>query len=153
MAEALKKKLRDRRYRTAFADAVLDDSIVLQIKTLRENRGFSQEELGRRAGMKQGAISRIESSDYGAWSVSTLKRIAKELDLPLSLRFVSWGNLLETAAHFTPAHLDVPPFDQDPAFLPVSDTTYVMDSTYLCTAIQRELRAFEHSLISEGWNQ
>lgn len=113
-AENLKARLQDRKYRVAYAESLLDDAIALQIRKLREDRGLSQAELGRRAGMKQGAISRIESSDYGAWSVSTLKRIAAALDLPLSIRFESWGHLVEAATHLTLEHLAVPSFERDP---------------------------------------
>ena len=95
MDENLRKKLRDRDYRAEFAESFLDDTLPLQIRSIRESRGLSQKELGDLTGMKQGAISRLERADYGAWSVATLKRIAKALDLPLSVKFESWSEFVK----------------------------------------------------------
>lgn len=117
MDEKLKKKMSDREYRRAFAEGFLDDSLALQIRTLREKRQLSQDDLAERTGMKQATISRIENSEYGRWTISTLKRLARALDLPLSVRFQSWGELLDDASHFTPECLSIPGFERDPAFV------------------------------------
>ena len=123
-AEDLKKKFKDPKYRAAYADSLLDDAIALQIRKLREDRGLSQAELGKRAGMRQGAVSRIESADYGAWTVNTLKRIGAALDVPLSIRFESWGDLVETATNLTPDRLAVPSFEEDPKILGTTQIEY-----------------------------
>lgn len=113
MDENLRQRLRDRDYRAEFADGMLDDALALQIRTIRESRGLSQKQLGELTGMKQGAISRIERADYGAWSVATLKRIARALDLPLSVRFQSWSEFSSAIAHVTPECLTPPSFADD----------------------------------------
>jgi transcriptional regulator with XRE-family HTH domain len=135
MDEKLKTKLRSREYRAEFAEALLDDTIALQIRTIRESRNLSQAELARRAGMKQGAISRIESSDYGKWSVSTLKRIARALDVPLLVRFESWGRLIEAATHFTRADLYVPTFEEDSVFAAADRTVAKLSVTAALTGV------------------
>lgn len=48
------------------------------LKTLRENKGWNREELGRRVGIKAQSIYNIESGG-GCASVDTLQRLAKEL--------------------------------------------------------------------------
>lgn len=129
MDEKLKKKMYERRFRRAFAESVLDEALALQIRTIREKRQMSQQALAKITRMTQTAISRIESADYGRWSISTLKRLARALDLPLSVRFQSWEELMHDAENFTPAALSVPSFAKDRVFFsgePVmSAQTYV----------------------------
>lgn len=109
----LKDKLRNREYRTAYAESFLDSSIALQIKTLREERGWTQAELAERAGMMQSRISTLEQADYSSWSVKTLRRLAEAFDLVLSVRFESFGWLLNQATRFSRADLRRPSFNED----------------------------------------
>jgi transcriptional regulator with XRE-family HTH domain len=50
-----------------------------KIATLRRARGFSQDELGRRAGVTQAALSRIETGIYRQPRRGTLRRVARVL--------------------------------------------------------------------------
>jgi len=114
--DALIRELRDKEDRTEYAIEFGDSSIALQIKALRLRRGWSQAELARRAGMKQSRISDMEKVDYSSWSVKTLRRLAEAFDLPLVVRFESWGSLLGDIAELDRASLERPPFEEDPAF-------------------------------------
>ncbi len=112
----LLKEFHDKEARTEYADQFLDASIALQITTLRQERQLTQQELGDLAGMKQSRISTMEKIDYSSWSVRTLRRLARALDLPLVIRFESWGNFLDGVTKLGRKDLDRPSFEDDPAF-------------------------------------
>lgn len=63
--------------------------IAQQIYDLRTKAGLTQKEFAKRVGMKQSAISRLESTDYrGCYRTATLGRIAKAMNKELQLNFV-----------------------------------------------------------------
>ena len=80
----------EREYREAYAASELDTLLAMQIRVLREQRGWTQAQLAERAGMKQARISAMEDVNYQAWSVRTLKRLAAAFDLPLMVSFGDW---------------------------------------------------------------
>lgn len=108
----------DKEARTEYADEFLDAAIALQIATLRQERELTQQELGDLAGMKQSRISTMEKVDYSSWSVRTLRRLAKAFDLPLIIRFESWGNFLDGVTRLSRRELNRPSFEKDPVFNP-----------------------------------
>jgi transcriptional regulator with XRE-family HTH domain len=120
----LVEQLHDKEYRTVYADSVLDSTVAAQIKA----RGWTQAELAERADMKQSRISTMEDVSYGSWTLSTLKRLARALDLRLVVRFESFGSLfngIRTRGEldsFDEALLVRPPFEQDVGLLPEQPT-------------------------------
>jgi len=109
----LLSKLRNQEYRHAFLSSAVNELIATQIRLMRKRRRWDQIELGRRAGMKQAAISRLENPDYGSVSVSTLKRLAKALDVGLVVRFVGFGEVAEWQLNLSPAKLTPPSYAED----------------------------------------
>ncbi len=114
--ERVARELRDKDDRTDYAVEFGDSSIALQIKALRLKNGWTQAELGERAGMKQSRISDMENVDYSSWSVTTLRRIAQAFDLPLAVHFESWGKFLDDVMGLSRVALERPSFEDDPAF-------------------------------------
>lgn len=57
----------------------------LVIKSLREEKQLTQEQLAEKAGLTRGYISRLEAGDYtdGSPTIKTLQKIAEGLFLPL----------------------------------------------------------------------
>ncbi len=57
----------------------------LIIKSLREDKGLTQEKLAEEAGLTRGYISRMEGGTYSvdSPSIKTLQKIAKGLSVPL----------------------------------------------------------------------
>jgi ribosome-binding protein aMBF1 (putative translation factor) len=55
------------------------------IRDARDARGWTQRQLARKAGTSQSYISRIEDADYDRIMVATLEKLAKTLDLPLTI--------------------------------------------------------------------
>lgn len=68
--------------------------IARQVRALREQRGWSQEDLGDQTGKPQSAISRVEDPDYGKLTLQTLFDLARAYDLPLLIQFVEWSDWL-----------------------------------------------------------
>ncbi len=110
------RELLDTEERTDYAVEFGDSSIALQIKALRLKNGWTQAELGERAGMHQSRISDMEGVDYSSWSVTTLRRLACAFDLPLIVSFESWGKFLDDVLGMGRAALERPSIDEDPAF-------------------------------------
>src|SRR5450755_1725340 len=81
--------------RDSFIDSHLAKGIAYQIRATRERQGLTQKELADRAGMKQNAISRIESPGYGQLSLKTLRRVASALDVGLVVRLAPFGELVD----------------------------------------------------------
>lgn len=120
----------DEEARREYADEFLDAAVALQIKTLRQQRDWTQQDLASRAGMKQSRISVMEQVDYSSWSVKTLRRLAAAFDLALVVRFESFGNLLGDITSLGRATLERPSFADDPVFHPeTAVTSTVVDMT------------------------
>lgn len=115
--DRLLTEFNDEEARREYADEFLDTAIALQIKALRQQRGWNQSELGRRAGkMKQQQVSQLERVDYASWTIQTLKRLAAAFDLVLQVKFESFGELLNDAATISRESLERPSFADDPVF-------------------------------------
>ena len=73
--------------------AMIDEEMVsLEVAQLvydaRQAAGLTQKELARRVGTTQSVIARLEDADYRGHSLTMLQRIAKALDLQLSVQFL-----------------------------------------------------------------
>lgn len=108
-------KLRDKEYRNAYVEEKVATSLPFQIRALREqpDRDWSQAELGRRAGMRQNAISRLEDAESGTPSISTLLRLARAFDVALLVKFVPFSKLLHEFADLSSEALSAQSFEQE----------------------------------------
>lgn len=91
----LRERIRDKEFRYT-ADAVFQAwRMRTQIRGLRIKRGLTQEQLGALCGLRQSQIARLETM-YAPVDVrvKTLRRIARALDVRLSLKFVGWITFL-----------------------------------------------------------
>lgn len=108
--DALGFSTKDERHRL-MAD-VIAITLAWQIRAMRADRGWTQEELAKRAGTSQEAISRLEDpKSMLSVRVQTLINIAQAFDCALVARFQDWKSWMEnmlTAAAFAPL-----PFDKD----------------------------------------
>jgi len=116
LLNSLKKSFRDKEYRHGYVDEFLNANIATQIKVLREQRGWSQKELAKRAGMLQPRISILENVDYSSWSISALRKIAEAFDLTLCVSFESFGRRVQDIFSLKRENLERPSFDEDDFF-------------------------------------
>ncbi len=116
LTNRLRVEFRDEETRHIYAEDFLNTYIATQLKVLREDRNWTQRQLAERAGMRQERISVLEDVNYEAWSVRTLKRLAKAFDLRLSIKFESFASFLTEFDHFRRETLTRPSFEDDPAF-------------------------------------
>ena len=82
ISKRLLSDLRDKDARDVFVEEHVRTGPAYQIKTLRNAREWSQEELGHRMSDEpQSTISRLENPDYGRFSIGTLLRVASAFDV------------------------------------------------------------------------
>jgi transcriptional regulator with XRE-family HTH domain len=74
--------------------------VAAQIKTIREQRQWTQADLAERIGTKQAGISRLENVNYDAWKVETLTRIARAFDVRLRISFEEFDSLIDEVERF-----------------------------------------------------
>jgi len=102
--------------RHELAGTYLNVRVALQIKQLRLARGWSQEELARRAGIHQPQIANLESTRWKSWpQVETLEQIARAFDVSLHINFAEWSSLVTEFLN----NSDIPTpadFEHDPVF-------------------------------------
>lgn len=72
-------------------------TISMQVRANRKSRGLTQWQLSRKAGVSWATIQRIERWYNVDYTVNTLLKIAKALDIAFVSRFVSWLELLTEA--------------------------------------------------------
>ena len=77
------------------------------MQALRDQSGLSQAEFAIKIGKTQSVVSRLEDTEYGAVTVSTLLDVAKELDIALLVQFCSYTELLSRYADVSPQGLRV----------------------------------------------
>ena len=120
--------LHDKEYRQLFVEQHINRTVAFQTRSTREAQGLTQADLGRAAEMAQARISLLEDPNYGNFSITTLKRIARALDVALIVRFVPFSELTswvvgerQIIQGLSPEALAVPPFMDDLALLKKRD--------------------------------
>ena len=112
----LREELDDPEARHDYAELFLNSSIALQIKALRLQRGWSQEDLAARADLHQAQILAMEQVSHSSWNLESLQKIAKAFDLSLRVSFETFGTLLNDYVEQDRSSLERSSFADDPAF-------------------------------------
>lgn len=96
------ESFQDKDYRDIFVEEHISVGLAHQIRELRDKYGWTQEELGDRAGKKQPVIAQLENPDYGSYTLRTLKTLASAFDVALQVNFVSFRDLIQRATNLAP---------------------------------------------------
>jgi len=131
--------------RAKFVDSSLNKHLAFQLRTMRDDKGWSQQETAQRAKMTQNAISRLENPFYGKATLTTLKRIAATHDVALMVTFVPFSQLVDWVSGtpyleqgLRPESMHLPTFDEEMrlgAFFPQS-----ADNTSSCLVARSTTR-------------
>lgn len=114
MFEEIWRKLSgSREYRSSFAKAQFKRLVPFQIRELRKQRGWNQEQLAQRANVTQGVVSRAEDSNYGNLTVNTILKIADGFDAVFVGRFVPYSEFIKWYEDPTEPFKKVPSFEEE----------------------------------------
>ena len=73
---------------------MLEKKISDKIREIRKNKGFTLAQLGKEIGLSKGLLSRIENNQVSP-PIATLSKIARGLEVPISIFFEEDENLQE----------------------------------------------------------
>lgn len=111
------EQLKNKEYRDAFVEEHINTGISFQIKTLRNQRKWTQTKLGKLAkDMDQVRISVLESPNYEGVALSTLKKLASAFDVALIVRFAPISELVEWELNLSSESLEAIGFKEDTYF-------------------------------------
>jgi len=110
-SDALIRKLGDREFRHGYLEDQVRTNIAFQIHALRNQRGWTQQQLAERTGKPPSGISRLEDPDYGKVSLTTLLQIAEAFDVALLVQFAEWDDWLQRMADVSPFALQKRSFE------------------------------------------
>jgi transcriptional regulator with XRE-family HTH domain len=106
--------LRDPEVRHLYLDSTIRQLIAMQLRSMREERRWSQTEVGDLAGgMKQPAIARLEDPSYTGMTLATLKRLAKAFDVALIVRFAAFSEFVDWTVQLNSYRLSPPEYRED----------------------------------------
>jgi transcriptional regulator with XRE-family HTH domain len=103
--------MQDKEYRHGFVNAQIEIDLPFQIRALRKQRELTQPQLADLTGMKQSRISKMEKPGAAHFTLETLRRLAKALDVALLVRFAPFRELVAWSHEFNPDSFVVPSFD------------------------------------------
>lgn len=109
----MRAELFEKDYRTEFVAETVRNRIAYQIRALRQQREWSQAELGKRSGKAQNVISRLENPDYGSLTVTTLLDVAAAFDVGLIVSFAPFKKVLAQLTDVSPKALFVASFKEE----------------------------------------
>lgn len=105
------ESLNDREFRHLYVSDSIREMLAAQIRDMREERGWSQAELGEKVGMAQPRVSLLEDPDYSGLNLKTLKRLGKAFDVALLVEWVSFRERLERIQERVETH--IPSYAED----------------------------------------
>ena len=108
--EVLLEKLTNSSYRDAFVSEEIDIGLPMQLRAMREARGWNQKYVAEKMETKQPRFSLMERPGYGNFSLNTLKRLASIFNVGLIVSFVPYSEMIEFNNAFSRKRLAIPSF-------------------------------------------
>src|SRR6266496_1761584 len=88
-------KLENKAYRHSYVAEHIKTATPYQLRAMRDERDWSQADLGKEAGKPQNVISRLETPGSGYPSIKTLLELANAFDVALVIRFVPFSRFVK----------------------------------------------------------
>ena len=118
-------------YREAFVEESVYATVAFQVSAIREQRGWSQKQLGRRVGMAQERISILEDPNADTKpTLNTLLRLAAGYDCGLEVRFIPFSKVLNNSFNNGPKALRVPTFEEEASEMDDADRLTILVSRH-----------------------
>lgn len=111
--QIISRLARGKEYRESFVENEITVGVPFQIRAMREDRGWTQKDLGERTGKRQSVISQLESPGYGKLTLTSLRVLADAFDVGLMVRFVPFSELAWRGASISVIDHAVPSFRDD----------------------------------------
>ncbi len=92
LVKTLVTEFDDKDYAHTYMETFASMAIAAQIKVLREQRSWTQEQLATLAGMKQARIAVLEDVDYESWTLKDLRKLARAFDLTVKVSFETFSS-------------------------------------------------------------
>lgn len=99
--------------RHAYVQAEVVTALAVQIRLIRQQRGWTQQQLAKRLGTTQAAVSRLEDPSYGRVTLRSLLDLSKVFDTGLQVRFVSTIRMLRDTWNPNHAAMRVDSFEDE----------------------------------------
>jgi transcriptional regulator with XRE-family HTH domain len=105
--------MEDDELRDGFVADHVRTRLALLIRSLREQRGWSQTDLADAMGTTQSVISRLEDPDYGKLTTRTLFEVAAAFKLPLYIDMPDWDEWFRLMSDMSSRSLQRKSFNAD----------------------------------------
>jgi len=102
------KLVANKKFRDAYVYEHVRNGVPFQIRTLREERGWTQGKLGEVSAKPRNVITRLEDPNYGKFTLKTLLEIASAFDVAVLIKFVPFSRLLREYDDTSPSALGAP---------------------------------------------
>lgn len=106
-------RFKDKDYREAYLEGFISDIIAAQLHNLRQDRGWSQAKLAKKAGMKQPRIALLEKEGYESYSINTLRRLANAYEVALIVKFTRFSELARFSNEFSSQDVHIPDYESE----------------------------------------
>jgi transcriptional regulator with XRE-family HTH domain len=134
----------EKEMRDAYLAAQTRTRLALQIRTLRNQRNWSQETFGKVLDKPQSTVCRLEDRQYGKFTLQTLFELAAAFDVGVIVEFVPYAEFLGRMEDLSPYVLGAEPFTPDslrPLWQKAAPSNSFPGSTSLATNSPAERRA------------
>ena len=106
----LLEKLTNKEYRDALIAEEINVGLPMQLREMRESRGWKQAEVAKKIGTEQPRITVMEKPGYGNFSLTTLKKLASVFDVGLIVSFVPYSEMIDFRESLTRKRLAIPSY-------------------------------------------
>jgi transcriptional regulator with XRE-family HTH domain len=121
----LKNNFAEKEYAHSYMESHAVSHLAAQIHALRNQRGWSQEQLSAHSGIAQERISKIESADFDSLTMKTLHKFSRAFDVNLHIAFDSFSHGILDVANLNSEQLEVKSREEDLAESFTNHTVFV----------------------------
>ncbi len=116
----LLRNLETKTERDAFSASLARVAVPMQIRALRKQHGWNQDDLAKVLGAKQPWVSALETPGGNIPNLNTLLKVAAAFDVGLLVWFAPFSELVTRDNHFSPDDFVVPSYGEDVELRPAS---------------------------------